>query len=165
MLQRGYGPALPAEVLYDLLRLRAEVFVVEQHCPYLDPDGLDLLPSTEHHWWADAGGTIVAALRVVDDPAVPAARRIGRVVCRAAARGGGLAGTRVRSMVGEQRDGVALTLHAQSHLVGWYEALGFEVDGPPSDEDGILHTPMRRPAPAPAREPAEPASGRVPRHG
>jgi ElaA protein len=145
MVHRCVGPSLSAPALYELLALRAEIFVVEQSCAYLDPDGHDLAASTEHRWLTDDDGRIVAALRVIDDPELAGARRIGRVVCRRDARGKGLAARLVRSLVEEQPAATTLTLHAQSHLVGWYGGLGFTVDGAQYQEDGIPHTPMRRP--------------------
>jgi len=78
---RGAGfDELDARTLYRILRLRAEVFVVEQDCPYLDPDGRDAEPGTLHLWVdPDPGApTVAAALRVVVEP--DGSRRIGRVV-------------------------------------------------------------------------------------
>lgn len=131
------GPALTAGQLYGLLRLRAEVFVVEQSCVYLDPDGRDLLATTRHLWVSDGdGGDIVAALRVLDGS------RIGRVVTAPSHRSRGLAAELVKRAV----DGCVrpVRLDAQSHLVGWYGGLGFVVDGDEFVEDGIPHTPMVR---------------------
>ena len=51
--------------LYAALTLRAAVFVVEQDCPYLDPDGRDLEPTTQHLWIADDDGAMAAYLRVL----------------------------------------------------------------------------------------------------
>ena len=90
---RGAGfDELDARTLYRILRLRAEVFVVEQDCPYLDPDGRDAEPGTLHLWVdPDPGApTVAAALRVVVEP--DGSRRIGRVVTAPDHRGQGLAG-------------------------------------------------------------------------
>ncbi len=122
--------------LYDILRLRAEVFVVEQNCPYLDPDGRDPEPGTRHVW---IGTPVDAYLRVLDDGSV---RRIGRVVTRPAARSGGLAAQLVEYVLGSTPG--PLALDAQSHLVDWYARFGFTVAGDEYLEDGIPHTPMRR---------------------
>lgn len=51
--------------LYELLRLRSEVFVVEQDCPYLDMDGLDLLPDTRHVCGTDEDGRLLGYARVL----------------------------------------------------------------------------------------------------
>jgi ElaA protein len=134
------GDRLDAATLYALLRLRAEVFVVEQACPYLDPDGLDLAPDTLHLWVADDGQP-VAALRVVVDGS--GTRRIGRVVTAASARGRGLASALVRRAVALVAPS-PVVLDAQAHLEDWYQALGFVTTGPGFDDDGIPHVPMRR---------------------
>ena len=124
---------------YRLWALRAQVFVVEQDCPYLDLDGRDLELSARH-LWVESGGVPVSTLRVLDDGD---ALRIGRVATAESARGAGLAARLVRAaleLAGE-RD---VVLDAQSHLVDWYAAFGFAPDGRGFVEDGIPHTPMRR---------------------
>ncbi|MCB0996379.1 MAG: GNAT family N-acetyltransferase [Acidimicrobiales bacterium] len=137
--RRSFDELSPHE-LYALLRLRAEVFVVEQASAYLDPDGRDVEPDAEHLWFTDAEGAVVAALRILVDPG--ATRRIGRVVTRAESRGRGLA---ARLMAEALRGWTGhAVLNAQAHLEGWYATFGFERDGPDYDEDGIPHVPMRR---------------------
>lgn len=130
--------ALTASELHDLLRLRVDVFVVEQDCPYPELDGRDDEPGTRHIWLADADGP-TAYLRLLDDGDV---RRIGRVVTRADARGDGLAARLVDHAVATSEG--PWVLDAQSHLAGWYEVHGFVVTGPEFVEDGIPHVPMRR---------------------
>jgi ElaA protein len=127
---------------YRLWALRSQVFVVEQDCVYLDLDGRDLEPGARQ-WWIERDGVPVAALRVLDDGGPP---RIGRVVTRRDCRGQGLAALLVHAVL-EAAGDRPVVLAAQSHLVDWYAALGFVPDGPGFLEDGIPHTPMRRPAP------------------
>jgi ElaA protein len=134
------GDELDARTLYGLLRLRAEVFVVEQACPYLDPDGRDLDPTTTH-LWVDHDGEPVACLRVVAEP--DGRRRIGRVATASSRRGRGLAGVLLRRALELAGDG-PIVLNAQAHLEAWYRSLGFARTGPPFDEDGIPHVPMGR---------------------
>jgi ElaA protein len=122
---------------YRLLQLRSLVFVVEQDCVYLDPDGRDLEPDARHYW----AGDVDAALRLLTEP--DGSRRIGRVVTHPDARGRGLAAALVTAAVADAGDG-PIVLDAQSHLTAWYEEFGFVVDGPSFEEDGIPHTPMRR---------------------
>lgn len=132
--------ALAAETAYRLWALRSEVFVVEQDCPYLDLDGRDVEPGTRH-LWVERGGEPVATLRLLDDGG---RLRIGRVATRASQRGEGLATALVQealAIAGERE----VVLDAQSHLVDWYQQLGFEPSGRGFVEDGIPHTPMRRP--------------------
>jgi ElaA protein len=132
------GDRMSARQLYDVLRLRAEVFVVEQDCPYLDLDGADLDPTTRHLWIEASAGGPLATARVVDEGG---AWRVGRVVTRPEARGSGLAARLVEHALATT--GRPVLLSAQSHLAAWYADFGFVVDGPEFLEDGIPHTPMR----------------------
>ncbi|PGH46037.1 GNAT family N-acetyltransferase [Micromonospora sp. WMMA1996] len=131
---------LDARTFHDLLRLRIDVFVVEQSCPYPELDGRDVEPGTRH-LWLTRDGAVLAYLRILADP--DGVARIGRVVVAPAARGAGLAGalmTEALAEVGER----PCVLEAQTHLVALYAGHGFAVDGPGYVEDGIPHTPMRR---------------------
>jgi ElaA protein len=137
---------ITAAELYPLLRLRVDVFVVEQDCPYPDLDGRDLLPDTLQVWAQDADGTVLGVIRVLragsDRPA------IGRVATSAAARGRGVAGALIEHGITLCGRGVTIDLHAQAHLEQWYARFGFVQDGEPYDEDGIPHVPMSRAIPA-----------------
>jgi ElaA protein len=137
---------LDTRTLYAILRLRVDVFVVEQTCPYPELDGRDLEPSTIHLWTRDDAGP-TAYLRVLEDGD---AARIGRVCTRADARGLGLAAELMRSALHHHADRPVI-LDAQAHLVRWYARFGFRTDGAEFEEDGIPHIPMRRElAPPPA---------------
>lgn len=133
---------LDAREVYDVARLRQDVFVVEQECAYPDLDGRDPEPGTAHVLLRD-GAELLGYARVLDDPA---AWRIGRVVLAKAGRGRGLADGLVRAALAHcaatdpARD---VVLDAQSPLARWYAALGFVVDGEEFLDDGIPHTPMR----------------------
>ena len=81
---------LDTTTLYSILRLRSEVFVVEQECAYGDIDGRDTEPGTRHVWF-ERDGEVRAYLRVLRDDAH---ERVGRVVTAKTARGAGLAGCR-----------------------------------------------------------------------
>jgi ElaA protein len=131
---------LDARTFHDLLRLRIDVFVVEQACPYPELDGRDVEPATRH-LWLDDDGAPVAYLRILADPGGVA--RIGRVVVAPRARGGGHAGRLMAAALEVVGDGPCV-LEAQSHLVDFYARHGFAVSGPDYVEDGIPHTPMRR---------------------
>ena len=128
----------PFEV-YGLCRLRVDVFVVEQECPYPELDGRDLEPATVHLWF-ESGGEIAATIRVLDDGG---SRAIGRVATAAAFRGQGLAARLIEEGIALCGD-LPITLGAQAHLEGWYERFGFCRSGPGYVEDGIPHVPMRR---------------------
>jgi len=130
---------LTAETLYALMRLRQDVFVLEQACLYPDLDGRDLEPATVQ-WWAEAAdGSVVATIRVLDDGAGVA--RIGRVATAASARKAGVAAELMGAVLAAVRGPVVLD--AQSYLEGWYARFGFERGGAEFVEDGIPHVPMR----------------------
>ena len=131
---------LDVRTLHDLLRLRVEVFVVEQKCAYPELDGRDIEPGTRHLWLASAEAP-VAYLRILAEPG--GVERIGRVAVARPARGNGHAGQLLRealALVGER----PCVLDAQSYLVDFYRRYGFTVTGPEYVEDGIPHVPMRR---------------------
>ncbi|MFZ2013845.1 MAG: GNAT family N-acetyltransferase [Nocardioides sp.] len=130
---------LDARTAYDVWRLRQDVFVVEQACPYPDLDGRDLEPGTRHVVLRDAGDLLGCA-RVLDDREV---WRIGRVVLAPAARGRGLADGLMEAAL-QVCQGRDIVLDAQSPLAGWYATFGFSVTGPEFLEDGIPHLPLRR---------------------
>ena len=135
---------LPVRTAYDVWRLRQQVFVVEQDCPYPDLDGRDLEESTRHVVLLDGDGReghVVGTLRVLDDGGWA---RIGRVVVAPAARGSGLAAVMMdeaMALCGDRE----VRLDAQTGLTSFYEGHGFVVTGPAFDEDGIMHVPMSRP--------------------
>lgn len=133
---------LTTRQLHDLLKLRVDVFVVEQECAYGELDGRDIESGTRHVWTTDEKGGICAYVRVVDDDLQ---RRLGRVAVRADARAEGLANELVAHVLGNHRG--PWVLDAQTYLAGWYRRLGFEAAGPEFVEDGIPHVPMRREEP------------------
>ena len=149
---------LGPRTLYALLRLREEVFVVEQRCPYQDLDGRDTEPDTRHVWVVDGGsgdGPPLAYLRIVAEPG--GAARIGRVCVAHSGRGAGLAGKLMRDAL-ELIGPHPCVLDAQAHLTAFYQGLGFTPSGAEFVEDGIPHVPMLREARPPA--PRSSAAGR-----
>ena len=139
-IRQATGADITTADLYRALRLRAAVFVVEQECPYLDPDGRDLEPGTLHLWLEGQRGSMASYLRVLTDP--DGTRRIGRVVTDPAHRGAHLA-DRLLTAALEDAPG-EVVLSAQSHLTHLYARHGFVPDGGEYLDDGIPHTPMRR---------------------
>lgn len=141
MILRTAGPGeLDARTLYALLRLRVDVFVVEQRAAYPELDGHDLEPGTRHCWLEEREGP-VSYLRIL--PTADGGSRIGRVVTAATHRGQGHSARLMAHAIELSRPPV--TLHAQAHLQGWYERFRFEVTGPvfTFDDDPIPHVPMR----------------------
>ncbi|KQT90888.1 hypothetical protein ASG49_14280 [Marmoricola sp. Leaf446] len=139
---------LDVRTLYDVLVLRAEVFVVEQECAYLDPDGQDLEPGTRH-LLGHLGGDLVAYARVLAPDASYDAPRIGRVIVAGRGRGRQLGRAlveRALEVCATEHPGLPVELGGQAHLEAFYASLGF-VPGERYVEDGIPHVWMRRPAP------------------
>ena len=128
-----------ALALYALLRLRVDVFVVEQECPYPELDGRDLEPTTRHVW-IDEGGMPVACLRLLAEP--DGSHRISRVATAADRRHQGLAGLLVDHVMATTPG--RLVLDAQTYLEPWYVEHGFARTGDEFTDDGIPHVPMER---------------------
>jgi ElaA protein len=145
-VHRARGPELPAATLYGLLRLRVDVFVVEQGCPYAELDGRDL-DSATMHLWSGPDEAPLAYVRVT--PETDGVRRIGRVCTAASARGQGLASRLLAAALDEIGDATCV-ISAQAHLTGLYGGLGFTASGPGYDWDGVPHVPMRRAGAAPS---------------
>lgn len=134
--------------MHDLLRLRHQVFVVEQECPwYTDIDGLDTVGAT-HHVLGLGGDRVLATARIIEPGVLGDQARIGRVVVDPQARGAGAA----HVLMGEallicsrewpEHD---LMLSAQAHLQEFYQAHGFSAVGEIYVEDDIDHVDMLRP--------------------
>lgn len=139
---------LTTDALYDVLALRSEIFVVEQACAFLDPDGAD-----RASWHligrasATGGGSFVAAyLRCIDAGVRYDEPSIGRVVVSHRWRGGGHGRTLMGEGIARSRaawPGHDLVIGAQQRLEAFYASLGFATEGAPYDEDGIDHVKMR----------------------
>lgn len=141
--------ALSADTLYRLLRLRSAVFVVEQHCAFLDLDGVDthcmhVLGEADD----GAGGRrLLAAARLVPPGQTFAEASIGRVVTAPEARGRGLGHVLMAQSIhmlhglwGPQ----PIRIGAQAHLQAFYARHGFVAEGAHYLEDGIPHVEMIR---------------------
>lgn len=131
---------LTTEELYEILKARFSVFVVEQHCFYLDMDDIDY---RSFHVCVCEGRKVVAYGRLFEDEE-PNAWHIGRVLTTK--RGVGL-GRRLMEAIMQTayaHGATALRMDAQSHAVGFYEKLGFVVCSDEFDEAGIPHKRMER---------------------
>jgi ElaA protein len=133
---------LSVNELYDILRLRSEIFVVEQNCVYLDPDGKDKLAL---HLFGEFNGKIVAYSRLFKAGISFDNSSIGRVVVDANYRDRkwghdlmreSIAG--IKSHFGESK----ITIGAQLYLKKFYESHGFVQTSEMYLEDDIPHIEM-----------------------
>ena len=136
----AFDDLTPAQ-LYGIIRLRVEVFTVEQDCAYQDLDGKDQLPGTLQ-LWQEEDGQVVSTLRILN---AGADRKVGRVATATPFRGRGYSGQLIRHAI-ELCAGHAIDISAQAHLQQWYGGFGFVRHGEGYLEDGIPHVAMRRPA-------------------
>ncbi len=134
--------------LYEYLQLRSEVFVVEQECIYLDPDGKD--DKAIHVLGYSEEGELVACTRIFGPGDYMEWPSIGRVAVKASHRGRDLGKEIVRASISElhERYGArTIALSAQTYLVKFYRELGFRETGGEYLEDGIPHISMIREEP------------------
>ncbi|MAO82239.1 MAG: GNAT family N-acetyltransferase [Nocardioides sp.] len=138
--------ALTAGELHDVFRLRIDVFVVEQNCPYPELDGKD--PEALHLRLLE-DGRLAAYARIFAAGEAADKARIGRVVVAPDYRGQRL-GERVMeeaiAACGKLSPGAAIAISAQAHLQRFYGSLGFSVTSAEYLEDGIPHVDMIRTA-------------------
>lgn len=129
---------LNTKELYEILKARMAVFVVEQSCPYQDIDGNDY---TSHHLWLEDNGDIKAYLRLfkMENGMV----RLGRIITTERGKGYGA------MLINEGIDVAkrlfaphAIYIEAQSYAIGFYEKAGFKVCSEPFWDDGIPHVKM-----------------------
>lgn len=133
---------LTAIELYQLLRLRSEVFVVEQQCVFLDMDNKD---QNCLHLLGWQNNLLAASTRLVPPGISYTEMSIGRVVSSPLVRGTGIG----RQLMEESIDACykqwgksPIRIGAQQYLEKFYQSLGFETDGEPYLEDGIPHVEM-----------------------
>jgi ElaA protein len=116
---------LPPDVLYGFLKLRSDIFVVEQNCVFSDMDGVDR--HCEHLCAHGRDGAVLAYLRLVPPGVNFAEASLGRLVV-----------ARIRSRF----PGAPVRIGGQRYLEAFYGSLGFRTTGEPYLEDGIPHVDM-----------------------
>ncbi len=144
MIAKPWGE-LTTDELYSVLKLRTDVFFLEQEIDEEELDNRDQEPTTRHFWIADDRGA-VAYLRVLFDEHpehLDAHRVVSRVVVRADRRGEGLA-VILLERVFEGFPGEPLLLHAQQYIAPLYAKVGFEAFADVFQEAGIPHVSMYR---------------------
>lgn len=154
---------LTTNELYDFLKLRIDVFVVEQTCYYPDLDDLDRAENVYHLFCYDLNNSsnetvsettspseMIAYCRVLPpDLVYDGESAIGRVIVSESARGKGVAKTlmdKALDIVDKQWPEQTCHISAQEYLTGFYTSLGFQQISDVYLEDGIPHIAMRREA-------------------
>jgi ElaA protein len=147
--RRALWSELTTTELYGILKLRTDVFFVEQRVDESELDWRDAEPATVHYW-LERDGEVVACLRVLRDDEAEiqdAYRSIGRVVVHAGYRGQGLAQQLMAEAIAEFGE-ESMLLHAQTYAMPLYARSGFVAVGEEYEEAGIPHTTMFRPGDA-----------------
>ncbi|AJC79477.1 GCN5-related N-acetyltransferase protein [Rhizobium etli bv. phaseoli str. IE4803] len=143
---------LLARELYELLKMRVDVFVVEQNCPYPELDGKDI---DALHLRLLESGELLASARILKPHEPHDPSKIGRVVVSPAHRGKRLGDALMSEAISacvRLFPANPIALSAQAHLRRFYEGFGFVVASEEYLEDGISHIDMvRQPAIQPAR--------------
>ena len=130
--------------LYEIIKLRQSVFVVEQNCVYLDSDDLD---KEAQHLMAYEDDQLIGYARITKPGSRFKEFSIGRVVTNQERRGTGLGKELTRkalSIIEEANGNVPVRISAQSYLKDFYEKFGFVALGEEYDEDGLPHIEMLR---------------------
>jgi ElaA protein len=135
---------LSAVELYRILRLRSEVFIVEQNCPYQDLDNKD---SVSWHLMHYEKNELIGYARILPPGVSYPEPSIGRVAVALSARRKGVGRELMKEAI-EKANGLFpqtdVVISAQSYLLKFYTDLGFDFEGEGYEEDGIPHIRMRR---------------------
>jgi ElaA protein len=130
--------------LYQLLMLRSEVFVVEQQCPYLDPDGQDPLAM---HLLGEKDNNVAAYMRLFLPTNQEKAIFFGRIVISKNERKNGYGKELIQELLrycNAHYPDVNIKCYAQAYLQKFYATFGFESIGEIFEEDGIPHILMQK---------------------
>ena len=135
---------LTVQELYGLLRLREQVFIIEQNCIYPDLDNKD---QKALHVLGKLNGEIIAYSRLFKPGDYFDTASIGRVVNDPSLRGKKVGYTLMQESIKNIKDKFGetiITISAQAYLLQFYQSLDFEVQGEGYLEDGIPHNRMIR---------------------
>lgn len=135
-----YFHELTTTELYELLKSRAEIFVVEQNCIYQDLDDKDY---HSLHIFYEENGKIVAYLRAFEKDTTTRTVQIGRVLTLN--HGMGLGGQLLKEGITQIREKLnpsTIYIEAQCYATGFYEREGFVISSDEFLEDGIPHVEM-----------------------
>lgn len=131
---------LTIDELYELLRVRSEVFVVEQNCVYQDLDGDD---QQSVHLWLTVEGKVVALARVCPAGTHMKEISIGRVITTERGKGFGrqIMLHAIDAAI-EHFNAERIDIEAQEYAKGFYESVGFKQSSDAFMLDGIPHVKM-----------------------
>ena len=131
---------LTTDELYELLRIRNDVFVVEQNCVYQD---LDYDDQKSVHMWLTRDGKVVALCRVCPAGTHMEEVSIGRVITVERGKGYGKR-MMLEGILAAQKcfDAKRIDIEAQEYARGFYEQVGFRQSSEPFILDGIPHIRM-----------------------
>ena len=131
-------------VLHAFLKLRSDIFVVEQNCVYADMDGLD---DRCEHLCAFDSGELVTYLRLLPPGLKSKEAALGRLVVKHSHRRKGFSRDAIErglARCAELYPQQPVFAQAQAHLAAFYQTLGFSKISEEYMEDGIAHIDMRR---------------------
>ncbi len=140
--------ALTVGELHHLYALRCSVFIVEQNCPYQDPDDNDLVA---YHVLLTQNAKLVGYARILPPGAAYSSPAIGRVLVEKSHRGSALGRELMKYCIRqtfELFNHQTITISAQLYLLRFYTSLGFMAQGPEYLEDNIPHIKMTLARPA-----------------
>ncbi len=135
---------LSAQQLYKILKIRQEVFVVEQTCPYLDTDGFD---EKALHLWGEINGEIIAYCRIFAPHVKYLEASLGRVLTHPNFRSSSFGKNLVKiaiEIIETRFPHHSIKISAQDYLLRFYQSFGFIETGLKYLEDDIPHSEMLR---------------------
>lgn len=125
--------------LYKIIKLRVDVFVVEQNCPYKELDNMD---QKSIHLWYEEDGDIKSYLRVFIKDRENNVASIGRVISNDRGRGLGSLILDEGIKAARSLDADKIYIEAQTYAIDFYKKHGFEEISDYFLEDGIEHVSM-----------------------
>ena len=135
---------LMLDELYDILKLRTDIFVVEQNCPYSELDNKD--KESIHIFYRDSG-EITAYLRIIPKFLSYDSVSMGRICVKKEFRDKKLGRERVKDAINyieKEMNEYIITIGAQEYLKDFYASFDFKPVSEVYDEDGISHLDMQR---------------------
>lgn len=134
---------LSAGELYEILKARAEIFIIEQDINYQDMDDIDY--RSLHCFLTDDAGIVTAYLRAYREDEASDGVKVGRVLTLHHGRGDGRTLLEMSiPVIAERMACRRIYMDAQKYAVGFYEKFGFAVTSGEFLEEGIVHVSMER---------------------